>query len=104
MTLAKYDPQEFLPGPLSATTMRHWQKPPAISAPRIFHPVGTAKMGAASDPFAVVDHGYDFRDRWTARRRRLGHADHHVRQYQYGDRDDRREGGEDDFWRMPNNS
>ena len=32
--LAQYRPQEYLPGPTSATTMRRWQKPPAISAPR----------------------------------------------------------------------
>ena len=32
--LAKYHPEEYLPGPLSATTTPRWRKPPAISAPR----------------------------------------------------------------------
>lgn len=52
--LAKYDPQEFLPGPevQSEDDMR-------VAAGQlgatIFHPVSTAKMGIDSDPMAVLD-------------------------------------------------
>ncbi|MFN4166319.1 MAG: GMC family oxidoreductase [Ferrovibrio sp.] len=52
--LAKYDPQEFLPGPevQSEDDMR-------VAAGQlgatIFHPVSTAKMGVDSDPLAVLD-------------------------------------------------
>lgn len=52
--LAKYDPQEFLPGPQvqSEDDMR-------VAAGQlgatIFHPVSTAKMGVDSDPMAVLD-------------------------------------------------
>lgn len=52
--LAKYNPQEFLPGPevQSEDDMR-------VAAGQlgatIFHPVSTAKMGVDSDPLAVLD-------------------------------------------------
>ena len=52
--LAKYQPEEFLPGP-------SWQSDAALVeaagniGTTIFHPVGTCKMGPASDPNAVVD-------------------------------------------------
>ena len=52
--LEKYHPEEFLPVRRSAMTT------PARQGRRrhrhtIFHPVGTAKMGTANDPMAVVD-------------------------------------------------
>ena len=52
--LAKYQPEEFLPGP-------SWQSDAALIdaagniGTTIFHPVGTCKMGSASDANAVVD-------------------------------------------------
>ena len=52
--LAKYQPEEFLPGP-------SWQSDAALVeaagniGTTIFHPVGTCKMGSASDANAVVD-------------------------------------------------
>jgi choline dehydrogenase-like flavoprotein len=54
-TLAKYHPQEFLPGPSVGDDDTSLAKAAGDIGTTIFHPVGTAKMGAASDPFAVVD-------------------------------------------------
>jgi choline dehydrogenase len=52
--LAPYEPKEYLPGPQYQT-----DEELAIAAglvgTTIFHPVGTCKMGAESDPTAVVD-------------------------------------------------
>ena len=52
--LAKYQPQEFKPG-VQYQTDDELSKLAGDIATTIFHPVGTTKMGLASDPFAVVD-------------------------------------------------
>jgi choline dehydrogenase len=52
--LARYQPEEFKPGP-------HYRTEDELAAAAgligttIFHPVGTCKMGAVTDPGAVVD-------------------------------------------------
>jgi choline dehydrogenase-like flavoprotein len=53
--LAPYHPQEFLPGPAVGDDDAALAKAAGDIGTTIFHPVGTAKMGAASDPLAVVD-------------------------------------------------
>ena len=60
--LAKYHPQEFRPGPEFGDDDASLAKAAGEIGTTIFHPVGTAKMGA--DPMAVVDarlrvHGID---------------------------------------------
>lgn len=52
--LARYAPQELKPGPQFATDEELVRAAGEIGT-TIFHPVGTAKMGPASDPRAVVD-------------------------------------------------
>lgn len=52
--LAKYKPQEFKPG-VEFQTDDELVRLAGDIATTIFHPVGTAKMGKASDPMAVVD-------------------------------------------------
>ncbi|MGX4640954.1 GMC family oxidoreductase [Massilia sp. SYSU DXS3249] len=52
--LAKYQPQEFKPGPLYQTEEELAQAAGLIGT-TIFHPVGTCKMGKPDDPMAVVD-------------------------------------------------
>ena len=52
--LAKYKPQEVKPGTQFETDAELAQLAGDIGT-TIFHPVGTAKMGPAADPMAVVD-------------------------------------------------
>jgi len=53
--LAPYHPSEFLPGPSAGDDDASLAKAAGDIGTTIFHPVGTAKMGAASDTMAVVD-------------------------------------------------
>jgi choline dehydrogenase len=53
--LARYHPQEFLPGPSVGDDDASLAKAAGDIGTTIFHPVGTAKMGTANDPMAVVD-------------------------------------------------
>ena len=53
--LAPYRPQEYLPGPGVGDDDASLAKAAGDIGTTIFHPVGTAKMGTASDPMAVVD-------------------------------------------------
>jgi choline dehydrogenase len=53
--LARYHPAEFLPGPAVGDDEASLAKAAGDIGTTIFHPVGTAKMGTANDPMAVVD-------------------------------------------------
>lgn len=53
--LAKYKPEEFKPGAQYRTEEELSQAAGNIGT-TIFHPVGTVRMGAASDSMAVLDH------------------------------------------------
>ncbi|MGL5733265.1 MAG: GMC family oxidoreductase [Beijerinckiaceae bacterium] len=50
-----FNPQEYLPGPAVGDDDAALAKAAGDIGTTIFHPVGTAKMGLPSDPFAVVD-------------------------------------------------
>jgi choline dehydrogenase len=52
--LARYRPEEYLPGP-GLQSDAELEKAAGDIGSTIFHPVGTAKMGVASDPMAVQD-------------------------------------------------
>jgi choline dehydrogenase len=52
--LARYTPEEILPGPRYQTEEELVQAAGAVGT-TIFHPVGTCRMGTADDPGAVVD-------------------------------------------------
>lgn len=53
--LSAYRPAEYLPGPNLGDDDASLAKAAGDIGTTIFHPVGTAKMGLASDPLAVVD-------------------------------------------------
>ena len=53
--LAPYRPEEYLPGPAVGDDDASLAKAAGDIGTTIFHPVGTAKMGSASDSTAVVD-------------------------------------------------
>jgi len=53
--LQPFQPQEYLPGPGVGDDDAALAKAAGDIGTTIFHPVGTAKMGLASDPLAVVD-------------------------------------------------
>ncbi len=52
--LTRFGPEEYRPGVQYQSDEELWRLAGDI-ATTIFHPVGTAKMGAANDPLAVVD-------------------------------------------------
>ncbi|MCF6329669.1 MAG: GMC oxidoreductase, partial [Henriciella sp.] len=53
--MAKYTPEELLPGPSVGDDLDALAKAAGDIGTTIFHPVGTAKMGVADDDQAVVD-------------------------------------------------
>jgi len=53
--LARFSPSEYLPGPFVGDDDAALAKAAGDIGTTIFHPVGTAKMGIANDPLAVVD-------------------------------------------------
>ncbi len=53
--LAPYHPDEYLPGPSVGDDDASLVRAAGDIGTTVFHPVGVAKMGLPSDPFAVVD-------------------------------------------------
>jgi choline dehydrogenase-like flavoprotein len=60
-SLEPFQPAEYLPGPSVGDDDASLAKAAGDIGTTIFHPVGTAKMGAANDPMAVVDERLRFR-------------------------------------------
>ncbi len=58
--LKPYSPEEFMPGPTFQTDEELLKAAGDIGT-TIFHPVGTCKMGSATDPSAVVDTDFKVR-------------------------------------------
>ena len=94
--LARYAPQELKPG-ANLQSEDELMRAAGEIGTTIFHPVGTAKMGLAQDPFAVVDerlrvHGLGGLRVVDA----VGDAPHYLREHGFAHHDDRRKGGWDD--------
>jgi choline dehydrogenase len=53
--LRRFRPEEYIPGPSVDDSEAALAKAAGDIGTTIFHPVGTAKMGTATDPLAVVD-------------------------------------------------
>lgn len=53
--LSRFSPEEYLPGPAVGDDVRSLARAAGDIGTTIFHPVGTARMGIASDKNAVVD-------------------------------------------------
>ncbi len=53
--LGRFQPREYLPGPSVGDDDASLIRAAGDIGTTIFHPVGTAKMGRGTDPFAVVD-------------------------------------------------
>ncbi len=90
--LARFSPEEFKPGSALKSDAELLSAAAELGT-TIFHPVGTAAMGTASNPLAVLDERLRVRGiDGPARDRRLRHAVHHIGQHQFADADDRGKG------------
>ena len=96
--LQQFKPVEYLPGAqVRDDDEASLAKAAGDIGTTIFHPVGTAKMGRKDDAMAVVDERLRLIGvREPARDRCFGDADDYLRQHQFSDHDDRREGRHDD--------
>ncbi len=96
--LQQFKPVEYLPGEqVRSDDEASLAKAAGDIGTTIFHPVGTAKMGRKDDRMAVVDERLRLIGlAESAGDRCIGDADHYLRQHQFSDHDDRREGCDDD--------